>query len=30
MAKKHRTFKAETQEAEWWVKNQRHLADRFE
>jgi predicted DNA binding CopG/RHH family protein len=30
MAKKHPPFKNETQEAEWWAKNQNLIADRFE
>jgi predicted DNA binding CopG/RHH family protein len=30
MAKKQPRFKTETQEAEWWAKNQNVIADRFE
>ena len=30
MAKKHPPFKTEAQEAEWWSKNQKHIADQFE
>src|SRR5436190_3638908 len=30
MAKKQPPFKTETQEAEWWAKNQNLIADRFE
>ena len=30
MAKKQPHFKTETQEAEWWAKNQDLIADRFE
>src|SRR5438105_1814869 len=30
MAKKQLRFKTETQEAEWWAKNQDPIADRFE
>lgn len=30
MAKKQPHFKTETQEAEWWAKNQDIIADRFE
>src|SRR5690349_19632465 len=30
MAKKHPRFKTEAQEAEWWPKNQKLIADRFE
>jgi len=30
MAKKQTRFKNETQEAEWWAKNQEFIADRFE
>src|SRR5580698_5954680 len=30
MAKKQPPFKTETQEAEWWAKNQDLIADRFE
>src|SRR6267154_1655485 len=30
MAKKQPRFKTETQEAEWWAKNQNLIADRFE
>jgi len=30
MAKKQPSFKTETQEAEWWAKNQGLIADRFE
>jgi predicted DNA binding CopG/RHH family protein len=30
MAKKQPPFKTETQEAEWWAKNQNLVADRFE
>ncbi len=29
MAKKRQPFKSETQEAEWWAKNQTLIADRF-
>ena len=30
MAKKQPPFKSETQEAEWWAKNQNLIVDRFE
>ena len=30
MPKKQPPFKTETQEAEWWAKNQNLIADRFE
>ena len=30
MAKKQPHFKTETQEADWWAKNQNLIADRFE
>ena len=30
MAKKKPPFKTETQEAEWWAKNQSLIAERFE
>ena len=30
MAKRQPPFKIETQEAEWWAKNQNLIADRFE
>jgi len=30
MAKKKTSFKTETQEAEWWAKNQSLIADRFD
>ena len=30
MAKKQPPFKTEAQEAEWWSKNQKLIADRFE
>ena len=30
MAKKQPSFKTEAQEAEWWSKNQKLIADRFE
>jgi predicted DNA binding CopG/RHH family protein len=30
VAKKKTPFKTETQEAEWWAKNQNLIADRFE
>ncbi len=30
MAKKQPRFKTETQEGEWWAKNQDLIADRFE
>ncbi len=30
MAKKQRHFKSEAEEAEWWVKNQDLIANRFE
>jgi hypothetical protein len=30
MPKKQPPFKTETQESEWWAKNQNLIADRFE